>query len=125
MRRLLVFIAVVVIANVVALLVVPRETFYNALSVEVICLPPIDLLAVVILLRAWQRDPGLGAIKDRLALAVIITGISSLLAILGLSRLGHFALPNDTAGLGIVAFAIGLSMVNLVFVVRYWDAAWK
>lgn len=101
-----------------------RDELFNLLAVVLLVLPFIDWAAVVILLRALVRRRDLPLLKDRFFLALGIAGVTSLFALLAMARLGHFALPNDVIGILLTILVILLSLVQLVFVVRYWRYAW-
>lgn len=101
-----------------------RDEFFNVLALALILLPFIDWTAVLIVLRAFHRRPDLASLKDRLLVAFGIAALSTLFAVLALSRLEQITLPNDIVGVVLTTIVLFLSLVNLAFIRRYWRAAW-
>jgi hypothetical protein len=86
-------------------------------------LPIIDWTAVVVLVRACRRHPLVITLRERKLIAVAIAAVTTVFALLGLARLGHVTVPNDLAAVAIAVVIVGLSLVNLAFLIRYWRRA--
>ncbi len=97
-------------------------TLLDAISVALLVLPFIDWLAVYVLNRVVKRSPKTSSLRERRLVALAIASLTTIFALLSLARL---ALPGDLVGLVTFQAVLLLSLVNLVFIIRYWKSAWQ
>jgi hypothetical protein len=95
----------------------------DVVSFVFVGLPIIDWTAVAVLVRANRRHPLVVTLRERMLIALAIAAVTTVFALLGLARLGHIAVPNDSAAVVIAVVVAGLTLVNLAFLIRYWRRA--
>ena len=95
------------------------------LALVLLFLPVVDWAAVWVLGRVIRRFPRHASLRERRTVARAIAFVTTFFAFLALARLGHITLPNDFIATVLVALIVGLSMVNALFLVRYWRAAFQ
>ncbi len=100
-------------------------TVLDAISLAFLLLPIVDWLAVYVLSRVVRRWPDIGTLRERRRVAVAIALVTTIFAGLGFARLEGVPIAPELAGTVIFVGVLGLSLVNLAFLVAYWRAAFR